>query len=93
MIIWGKPQAPQKQRNNMENLETEVEYSEVVRLFESFLGRKRLQLQNLRELPEKYQKLDGLLCEKIVKYGCHRSAFRNVMSKHGQVVSQIWGIK
>ncbi len=72
---------------------TEIEYSEVVRLFEKFLERKELRLKDLRDNPEKYAKLDGLLCQKIVEYRSHRSAFRNVFNKHGQIISQIWGIK
>ena len=70
-----------------------INYSEVVNLFELFLKRKSLQLQNLHFEPEKYAKLDGLLCQKIVEYKCHRNAFRNVFNKHGKVVSEIWGIK
>ncbi len=68
-------------------------YSKVVLLFEEFLKRKSLQLANLHYNQEKYEKLDGVLCEQIVKLGSHRSAFRYVFKKHGYVVSQIWGVK
>ena len=79
--------------NTYDNIEEPILYSKVVLLFEGFLKRKSLQLSNLHFNHEKYEKLDGLLCEQIVKLGSHRAAFRYVFSKHGKITSQIWGVK